>query len=509
MAATEQNTGDRPHNAAMTTQKQFSLSAQDRRILYSILASLLVVRLIAMFALPLVDTTEARYAEIARIMLETGDWITPQFDYGVPFWGKPPLHTWLSAAGMAIFGVGEFGARFFIGATGLGVLALTFQWVKRRSGLDQALLVCVVLFSSALFFGAAAFVMTDMALLLGLTLSMIGFHTCIVGLSNGPLWGRLFFVGLAIGLLAKGPVAVVLTIIPVVPWLVLTGNWRNLHRVPWLSGLALLAIITLPWYIAAEIKTPGFLEYFLIGEHFERFVVSGWDGDLYGSGHARPTGIIWLYWLGAFLPWTLFAIPLILAFRSEPADVSSRLDHWHLYLLLWILSPLILFSTAANLLSAYALPSLPASAILLVSCWGRTFRSPSQLSRVAFASSAGFVAIVFTVISLLSGITPQNLRLKTERELVQHAQIIEPDIGFTYWGNRIFSADFYTRNKATYTIHKSAIRSLLANDAPDAVAVHADDAHKLAPFLNDGFDNAGTFGRRILFIEKPTPEAPS
>ena len=61
---------------------------------------------------PLMDKTEARYAEIARIMEETNNWITPQIDYGVPFWAKPPLSTWLSALSIKTFGVNEFAVRF-------------------------------------------------------------------------------------------------------------------------------------------------------------------------------------------------------------------------------------------------------------------------------------------------------------------------------------------------------------------------------------------------------------
>ncbi|WP_230370493.1 ArnT family glycosyltransferase [Paludibacterium denitrificans] len=58
-----------------------------------VLCALLILRLLTMWVIPLTDTTEARYAEIARKMLETGNWVTPQHDYGVPFWAKPPLST--------------------------------------------------------------------------------------------------------------------------------------------------------------------------------------------------------------------------------------------------------------------------------------------------------------------------------------------------------------------------------------------------------------------------------
>ena len=70
-----------------------------------------MIRLTTLGLYPLGDTTEARYSEIARKMVETGNWITPQFDYGVPFWGKPPLSTWTRAASFELFGVSEFAAR--------------------------------------------------------------------------------------------------------------------------------------------------------------------------------------------------------------------------------------------------------------------------------------------------------------------------------------------------------------------------------------------------------------
>jgi 4-amino-4-deoxy-L-arabinose transferase-like glycosyltransferase len=85
----------------------------------------------------------------------------------------------------------------------------------------------------------------------------------------------MVFKGLAVGLLAKGPVAVVLCAIPLFLWLAMSGNRGALKRLPWGAGLALATLIAAPWYIAAEIATPGFLHYFIIGEHFYRFVISG------------------------------------------------------------------------------------------------------------------------------------------------------------------------------------------------------------------------------------------
>jgi 4-amino-4-deoxy-L-arabinose transferase-like glycosyltransferase len=76
-----------------------------------LLGALLLVRILAMVLVPFADTTEPRYAEIARLMMTSNDWITPWFEPGVPFWGKPPLSFWAQALAFKLFGVNEFAGR--------------------------------------------------------------------------------------------------------------------------------------------------------------------------------------------------------------------------------------------------------------------------------------------------------------------------------------------------------------------------------------------------------------
>ncbi len=102
---------------------------RNRAVLWG-LVLLLAARLLAMFLVPLTDSTEARYAEIARKMVETGNWITPQFDYGVPFWAKPPMHTWLSALGIEAFGPSPFAARLGILVSAIATLAILWLWAS-------------------------------------------------------------------------------------------------------------------------------------------------------------------------------------------------------------------------------------------------------------------------------------------------------------------------------------------------------------------------------------------
>lgn len=144
---------------------KFNFLNSHRKFISAIILATIVIRLFTLGAYPLADKTESRYAEIARKMAETGDWITPQIDYGVPFWGKPPLSTWLTAASVKLFIINEFSARFpsFI----LIFLAsyLVYFLVKNK-GFNYALIAVMILVTTAGFFVSSGAVMTDPALVL-------------------------------------------------------------------------------------------------------------------------------------------------------------------------------------------------------------------------------------------------------------------------------------------------------------------------------------------------------
>ncbi len=482
---------------------KISLSNNDKRVIYIALLALVCIRLLSMYLFPLVDNTEARYAEIARKMLESGNWITPQFDYNTPFWGKPPLHTWLSAIGMALFGVNELGARILIFLCSLAVLHLSYDWVKKQSGNDSAALICVtVLASSALFFGTSAYVQTDMVLMLGTTLSMVAFYNCVTESDQKQVfWGYLFFVGLAIGLLAKGPIALVLTGLPLFLWVSLGGRWRLLAQLPIISGTILMVILTLPWYALAEQRTPGFLNYFIVGEHFYRFTVPEWQGDLYGSGHARPKGLIWLYWLAAFLPWTFWALSIRLKNGLTDLRHLTKDQDWISYLMLWAISAPVIFTVAANILVPYVLPSIPALAILLVLVLQTGAYEVKRKVKLAYLASLLLPAALLSMITVVSIVNPNALRLKSERELVSYLENYSSNLKLSYFSGRSFSAEFYSRGSVHFIERNKELELLSDNNQRDAVAVYSDAQSRLPKRFIDNFEPVKSFGRRTLYIE--------
>ncbi len=334
------------------------------RLLWFAIAAALAARFVLLGAFPLMDPTESRYAEIARQMFVLGDWVTPWIAPGEPFWGKPPLSFWMTAGSFQLFGVSDLAARLPHWAGGGLVAWLTWGMLAQRSR-REARLAVGMLAGSLLFFVSAGAVMTDMALAIGLAAVMRGFWLAL----QGPLEHRrreqiLMFAGLATGLLAKGPVALMAGASLAI-WAVSSGQWmRVLREIRWVTGgLAVLACVA-PWYAMAEARTPGFLEYFIVGEHWQRFVDSSWQGDLYGHAHAFPRGTIWLFAILAFLPWS-FVLPVV-AWRRRRAGLAAASDDPGLtrYLWSWALVPGAVFTLSGNILWTYVLPAMPALAML-------------------------------------------------------------------------------------------------------------------------------------------------
>lgn len=335
-----------------------------RRLFWLLLGGLLLLRLVIAAVLPMMEATVPRYAEMSRLMLEKQDWVTPWFNAQTPFWGKPPLSFWMQKISISLLGVNDLAPRLPSWGFGLLLLAVVAMLAQARQG-KQAVLPTMLLFTSMVmpFVGMGA-VMTDVYLALGVGLSLAAFARLLSVPS--PLPGWLFFIGLGISLLAKGPVGVVLTGIPVFLWTVTGGGWLRLWRLlPWVKGSALTLLMALPWYGLAELKTPGFLDYFLLGEHFRRFVEPGWAGDLYGDAHQRPKGTIWIFWVFGALPWSLVFLWRYCrdSWRHRrftwPGDEQGR------FLLFWALAPMVFFTMAGNILPAYVLPGLPATAVLM------------------------------------------------------------------------------------------------------------------------------------------------
>lgn len=432
------------------------------------------VRWVAMGLVPFADTSEPRYAEIARLMAVTGDWITPWFEPGVPFWGKPPLSFWAQALAIRAFGLGEFSARLPGWMAMAAVAWLTYRFGQRAFGEAAARWAVVVFATMLLPFVSAGAVLTDPFLALGVTWSLVSFHAAAQGPSRR--WGYGFFAGLAVGLLAKGPLALVLVGGVVVGWTVWhTPAWRVWRNLPWAGGVLLLAALTVPWYVLAELKTPGFLHYFLVGEHVLRFIDPGWAGDLYGSAHERPLGAIWPDGLLAGLPWSAVgALWLAVALVRPTLRVrmlASMREGPIRFLALWALASAGLFTLSSNILWTYVLPSCGAVALLIGQALAQ---ARSGWTRRVAGGVALVVPLVFVALTAVSLATPTYF--KTEKHLVQAALDPSQSSAPLYVVARLpFSARYYSQGTAHSVDLRSVAALLRGRNAPVMIAARHED----------------------------------
>lgn len=292
------------------------------------------------------EPDEARYAEIAREMLASHNFIIPHLNY-VPYVEKPPLLYWLTAGSMKLFGVNEFAARFVNAAAALiGVLA-TYLFALRTFDNRRALLSGAVLATSALYALMAQVLTTDPLLTAATSIAMFAFF---LQLRDGGRWWLACYFALSAAVLTKGPVGAALPLITAATFLWFEGEWHGaIQRFHVIEGLAIAAVITLPWFIAVTIQEPSFFHFYFVGEHLRRFFEPRYS-------HGEPIYYYIPVIAGGFLPWTLAL--LVVPWRSLEPNSARR------FCLIAVATVFLLFSLASSKLVPYILPAFPFLAIL-------------------------------------------------------------------------------------------------------------------------------------------------
>lgn len=475
----------------------------------------LVIRILAMAVVPLTDTTESRYGEIARKMLETHNWVTPQHDYGVPFWAKPPLSTWLSAGSMKLLGISELTVRLPSLLLALSIVLMVWHLGKVRHNGAFGLFSAAILGSFPLFYIASGTVMTDMALAFSTCLCFITFWLAITTNDHykSQLYGWLFFLGLGLGLLAKGPICGVMTIFPILLWMLKKDlGWRALwYRLPWIKGSLLMLLVAAPWYILAEKHTPGFLQYFLVGEHIKRFLVPAWGGDLYGFAHQQPIGTIWLFWLGAALPWSVLVVVWLLSKGKATPFLFKDQDGWAWYLFCWSVWPMLFFTLAQNIIWPYVITSLPASALLMAELWFRHKTNQGNKPLLVYRHWLWipFMLSTFAMVTILSFSFTSAMDKFTQKffiqEYLQHRTSQNSQI--YYFFQRYASAEFYSRGTARHSDNPNLLIQLTRDQKTDFIVLKDKDLNRISPELLSLFLNIKSAYGISLYVEKNVPIA--
>jgi 4-amino-4-deoxy-L-arabinose transferase-like glycosyltransferase len=303
----------------------------------------------------LIPSDEGRYAEMAREMLLTGDWITPRYN-GYKYFEKPPLQIWATAVTFQFFGMGEWQARLWAGLTGFLTILLIGFTGSRIYNARVGWLAAIVLASSPMWIISGHFNSLDMGLsafLVAALCSLLLAQTAQdKNQSRNWMWACWAFMALAT--LSKGLIGAAIPAMVFVAYSLSTWDWKIWTRLKLFSGMAIYLIITAPWFVMVALRNSEFLEFFFIHEHLQRFTE---------DTHSR-TGPIYYFvplLLIGILPW-LFQIPgaIAQAWQERRQEFSSS---W--LLVCWFVVIFAFFSVSQSKLPGYIIPIFPALALLI------------------------------------------------------------------------------------------------------------------------------------------------
>lgn len=398
--------------------------------------------------LPLMDFSEARYAEMARKIVDYQDWITIWFTSEQPFWGKPPAAFWSVALSFMLFGINEFASRLPSLLFTVATAVLIYRWIRNERDADTALVATTLYIASWLVIHTSGAVITDPLLTLSTTIVMIGFWRGIVHGEKNQAW--LMWIGLGIGLMSKGPIALVLCGLACGAWVIFTNEWKRWWQGTLLvRGFVLMLVIALPWYLLAEQKTPGFLDYFIVGEHFLRFTETGWTGDLYGGVKDQPLGTIWLYFFAALLPFSPVVFLRLFTTKGwRSVKASFKTDRsFTIYLITWMLTPAVFFTFGKNILVTYVLTAVPAAAIFIALHLETLLVPRRWLFRFVITATLVF----FGLYGFAYDRYIKDHRYNQKPIIEAYLELKETDPGpLIYWGGYRFSVVFYTRDQVLF-----------------------------------------------------------
>jgi 4-amino-4-deoxy-L-arabinose transferase-like glycosyltransferase len=299
---------------------------------------------------------EGRYAECAREMMTSGDWLTPTLD-SIPHLSKPPLTYWLSAAAMSVMGKNEFAARFFTGLALAGTAALVVLLAASMGRRRSAFLAGLVFLTSLLPFLAGNVLTTDMELTFWETLAVFLFWRRLElhpG-GRGSLIGAYAALGLAF--MTKGPVGVLVPLLAFAGACAYLRDAGMLRKIASLPGIAVFVCIATPWYLAVAAIHPGLMSYFLGNEVAERMFTT--------AHHRNNTFLIYpLVLTLGMAPWTYYQLRAILVRYRWSAVKRRLLAPGDVFLGAWVLLPLIFFCLVKSRLPLYILPLFVPLAII-------------------------------------------------------------------------------------------------------------------------------------------------
>jgi len=315
----------------------------------------------------LVPPDEGRYAEMAREMFASGDWITTRLN-GIKYFEKPPLQTWMNALSFQLFGVGEWQARLWTGLCGLFGVAITGVAGRRVFGARIGFYAALVLGSSFYWVAGSQANSLDMSLATMMTLSLCALLVAqrdAATPAERRNWMLLCWAGMALAVLTKGLVGLVLPGAVLVLYTVFARDLRIWTRLHLVKGLLLFFLIAAPWFVLVGLHNPEQPHFFFVHEHFDRFLK---------TEHHReaPWWIFFALVAAGSVPWLgVLAQSLALGVRrvsdadDETVPGAAGGFRPRLMLFIWVVFITLFFTKSNSKLPGYIVPVFPAIALLV------------------------------------------------------------------------------------------------------------------------------------------------
>ncbi|MBI3291406.1 MAG: hypothetical protein HYZ73_01135 [Elusimicrobia bacterium] len=421
------------------------------RWLWGLLLVVAGLYLFRLGAVGLYEPAEGRYAEIARTMVTSGDWVIPRLN-GVRYFEKPPLLYWTTAVSFQWFGLNEFAARLptalaaLVGIVATVMLGMTLgrESACPESRAEPALSEVegsrdrgvgvragLILATSLGYFLFARVVRPDMWLIAGLTVGLLFLVRGFLGRGHPRTWS--VGVGLALGItvLAKGAIGVaiplgVLGVFRILSRRSVVGRgqrgrleqWGGLRRFSLWWGLGVFLAVVLPWHVWIAVRDSQFFWFYVVNEHLMRFVNHRVHSD------ATPLPIL-LFWLVSGVwafPWaTLLPVAWVERRLWIPWRHASRLDRAFNLVGLWAVVVVGIFTASASRAEYYALPALPAVAVLVGKFWAEI-----DAKRIVLTSPARWIpAVVYLVLGVVGVLVFKQVVLPGRVEAMAWGEMIQ------------------------------------------------------------------------------------
>ena len=371
--------------------KPFRLGVPAALALVLVASALFAIRL----DLPAFYDNEGRYAEVAREMVASGDFVTPQLD-GTLFLNKPPLVYWLSALVFRIAGPTEWARLVSIGAAGVALFA-TCRLGALFYGEAAGLLAGALLATSIGFVLEARTLRPDMVVVATVALAFFLWERARMADAERTAWLAALYGVLGVGILAKGLVPVVLVGIPVTILTLATDGWNGIGRLRPLLGLLIVGAVAVPWHALVAAIHPGFAWDYVVNQHILVF----FDRKLPRDSEGDPLLFFWGAFAARAMPWVLL-LPLGISeilrdLRAWPAARAAAVVGT------WVGGILLFFSCAPSRLEHYSLPALPASALLAARVWQRGRRGELGPGAWAYLVGVGVTVAACGLTGLVAG----------------------------------------------------------------------------------------------------------